>query len=354
MTQALRVCIASYDDDPPEGGQGVYVRGLRNALEADGVEVRTVSGRGAHAVPYPRIVHRAPLDFSLALTRDPSPLLSPRPDVVHAQSGPGGVLLPRRIDAPLVYTAHHTYQQAYGRLAPRRALAVLERRSLRLAGAVIAVSPSTAQAVRDMGVRNVEVIPPGVDAEALGRHGEALRDPGLVLFAGRLEPEKGPLDAVAVMRAVHEQNSAVHGVVVGRGRLDAAVRGAAAQSGGVVEVRGAVSDAELGELYARAAVLVVPSRYEGLGMVALEAAAAGAAVVASDVTGLRDAVAGRGVLVPAGDVAAMVAAVCALLADPTRRAEVAERSRLAVGSAHSWGACAAAVQAVYLRVASSR
>jgi glycosyltransferase involved in cell wall biosynthesis len=351
MTDATRVVIASYDDDPPEGGQGVYVRGLRSALQQQGMEVRTVAGHGANAITYRRITHRAPLDFSLQLTRDPSPLLRPGADVVHAQGGPGGVLLLRRIAAPLVYTAHHTYRQAYGALAPRRALGRLERRAYRLADAVIAVSPSTASAVRAMGVHNVEVIPPGIDLERLGGHSESLRDPNLLLFVGRLEPEKAPLDAIAAMRAVHEQNHSARGIVVGRGSLEAQVRQAAAQSGGVVEVRGGVSDEELSALYGSAAVLLVPSRYEGLGMVALEAMAAGAAVVAADVTGLRDAVSGRGLLVPSGVTSAMAREAAALLAEPTRRNELAERAREDVRRTHSWGTCAKAVQVVYRHLA---
>ncbi|HEV7679788.1 MAG TPA: glycosyltransferase family 4 protein [Candidatus Dormibacteraeota bacterium] len=348
MTGApLSVVIGSYDGDPPEGGQGVYVRGLRAALQAQGVDVRTVSGRGAQAIPYSRILHRAPLDFSLALTRDPSPLLRPQPDVVHLQGGPGGVLLPRRLPVPVVYTAHHTYRQAYGSLAPRRALAPLERRSYRLASAVIAVSASTASAVSAMGVRNVQVIPPGIDAEALGAFGESRRDPRLLLFAGRLEPEKGALDAVAAMRAVIERVPGARGVVVGRGRQEAELRAAAAMTGGRVEVRGAVSDEELRSLYAAAAVVLMPSRYEGLGLVALEAMAAGAAVVAYDVTGLRDAAGLGGVLVAAGDVAAMAREAAALLSDPVRRADLAAAGREAVLRTHSWGACADGVLALY-------
>lgn len=343
----MRVCIASYDDAPPEGGQGVYVRGLRRALEHDGVEVRTVSGRGDHAIAYPRITRRAPLDFSLALSRNPAPLLTPRPDLVHAQGGPGGVLLPRRLDVPVVYTAHHTYRQAHPLGSVRRLPAPLERRSYRLAAAVIAVSPSTGAAVRAMGVRNVEVIPPGIEVEELAAHGESLRDPGLVLFVGRLEPEKGPLDAVAVMEEVRRRHPGAHGVVVGRGSLDAGVRAAAARGGGGVEVRGAIPDDELRRLYAAASVLLVPSRYEGLGIVALEAMAAGAAVVAYDVTGLRDAVAGRGVLVAPGDGGAMARETAALLADPGRRAGVAEAAANAVKGSYAWGTCAGAVQAVY-------
>jgi glycosyltransferase involved in cell wall biosynthesis len=331
----------------------VYVNGLRNALQRDGVEVHTVAGHGAHAIDYPAVFHRAPLDFSLQLNRDSAPLLAPHGDVIHAQGGPGGVLLLRRLSTPLLYTAHHTYRQAYGVTSARRALAPLERRSYRLAATVIAVSPSTASAVAAMGVRNVEVVPPGIDVDTLGALGESRRDPDLLLFVGRLEPEKGPLQAVAVMRAVAARRPGVRGVIVGRGSLEPEVHAAAKKSGGVVEVRGPVPADELRELYARAAVLLVPSRYEGLGFVALEAMAAGAAVVAHDVTGLRDAVGGHGVLVPQGDTEAMVAAATALLADPERRRELAEAAGLAVRSTHSWTACARGVQELYRHVAAT-
>jgi glycosyltransferase involved in cell wall biosynthesis len=219
-----------------------------------------------------------------------------------------------------------------------------------MAAAVIAVSPSTAQAVAAMGVRNVEVVPPGIDVDTLGALGESRRDPDLLLFVGRLEPEKGPLRAVAAMRAVAERRPGTRGLVVGRGSLEPEVHAAARRSGGVVEVRGAVPAEELHELYARAAVLLVPSRYEGLGLVALEAMAAGAAVVAHDVTGLRDAVGGSGVLVAPGDTAAMATAVAALLEEPERRRELAEAARTAVRSTHSWTACARGVQELYRRV----
>jgi glycosyltransferase involved in cell wall biosynthesis len=352
----MRVCIATYDDDPPEGGQGVYVRGLRAALQQRGVEVTTVAGRGAHAVAYRRVLHRAPLDLSVALNRNATAMLRSAPDVVHAQGGPGGVLLLRRLPVPLVYTAHHTYRQAYATwLAPRRSLAWLERRAYARAAAVLAVSPSTAAAVRAMGVRGrVEVVPPGVDVDALGARGESVRDAGLLLFVGRLEDEKGVLDAVTVMQALARERPDVHGVVVGRGSLERRVRGLATTAGGhTVEVAGALPDDAVHELYARAAVVLVPSRYEGLGLVALEAMAAGAAVVGYDVTGLRDAVGDGGLLVPPGDVAALVAAARSLLTDPSRRAEVAARGRERVAP-YRWSDTAARVEAIYREVLAGR
>jgi glycosyltransferase involved in cell wall biosynthesis len=312
--------------------------------------VRTVAGHGAAAVRFPRVTGRAPLDLSLALLRDPRPLLAGPPDVIHAMGGPGGVLLPRRLGVPVVYTAHHTYRQAHPLRSPRRLLSLVERRSYRLAAAVLAVSATTADAVLRLGVSasRVEVLPPGIEVGRLDR-GEARRDPGLVLFVGRLEPEKRPLDAVAVMaRLAAGRGPRLRGMVIGAGSLEPAVRTAAAAAPpGAIEVRGAVSEDELLDAYAAAAVLVVPSRYEGLGLVALEAMAAGAAVVAYDVPGLRDAVTGRGRLVPSGDREAMARACSALIREPAERAELAARARDSVIAAHSWDAVAARVEAVY-------
>ncbi|TMC48870.1 MAG: glycosyltransferase family 4 protein [Chloroflexi bacterium] len=353
MNATLRAVIATYDGEPPIGGQGVLVRGLRAALAARGVDVRMVAGHGEGALRYPRVTGRGPLDFSIALNRDPVPLLAAGPGLVHAQGGPGGVLLLRRLPVPVVYTAHHTYRQAYSPRRLQRAMSPLEARAYRRAALVMAVSPSTADAVRALGVGagRIEVVPPGIDIDRLD-HGEASREPRRLLFAGRLEPEKGALEAVAVMVAVSGAVAGVRGAVAGAGGLDSRVRAAAAAApGGGVEVLGAVSDEELWRQYARAAVVLMPSRYEGLGLVALEAMGAGCAVVGYDVSGLRDALAGgAGVLVPAGDQAALVAACRSLLEDEARRSEIAERGRARVRERHAWDAIAGRVAEVYRAV----
>jgi glycosyltransferase involved in cell wall biosynthesis len=348
----VRAVIATFDDAPPIGGQGRYVCGLRSALQRRGVEVRTVAGHGDQAVPVPRVTGRPPLDHSLALTRHPRPLLRPAPDVVHVMGGPGGVIIPRRLPVPVVYTAHHTYRQAFPRHSPRRLLSPVEARSYRLAAMVLAVSPSTADAVLRLGVpaRRVEVLAPGIDVERFHRD-DAARDPRRLLYVGRLEAEKRPLDAVAVMAELARLHPGVRGTVIGRGRLDEVVRTAAATAPeGAVEVRGRVSEDELARAYGEAAVLLVPSCYEGLGLVALEAMAAGVVVVAYDVSGLRDAVGGLGELVGSGDRQGLARTCAALIADPARRAEMGARAGAAVRRAHSWDAVAARVEEVYRAV----
>ena len=84
-----RVTMVSYDDDPPLGGQGVVVHGMRAALERRGVPVHTISGRGEHAIAVARRTGRAPLDLSLQINRYPQIMLRAQPDVVHAHGGPG-------------------------------------------------------------------------------------------------------------------------------------------------------------------------------------------------------------------------------------------------------------------------
>jgi D-inositol-3-phosphate glycosyltransferase len=96
-------------------------------------------------------------------------------------------------------------------------------------------------------------------------------EPPHVLYAGRLSPEKGIDDFLAATEGLPR-------VIVGAGPV------------AVPESVGAVPHAVLGGYYERAAVVCVPSRREGYGMVAREAMAYGRPVVATPVGGLQDAI----------------------------------------------------------------
>ncbi len=341
-----RVTIASYDDDPPLGGQGVVVHGMRAALERRGVQVHTISGRGEHAIAFARRTGRAPLDFSMQLNRYPQILLRAAPDVIHAQGGPGGVLLWKKLGAPLVYTAHHTYRQAHRLGSVKRMLNGVEARSYRGAAMVLPVSRSTANALLEMRIpaSRIEVVSNGVDAVDLPG---VDHEDGRVLFVSRMEREKGALDAISLLQALTDADPSVHGVMVGTGSLATDVQKAADASGGRIEYLGGLDREALNREYARAAVLVMPSRFEGLGMVALEAQAAGTPVAGFDVDGLRDAVGVGGVLAPAGDLEALRDATADLLKDPARRAELGARGREVVLAEHSWDAIAARLEEIY-------
>lgn len=350
-TAPIHVQLVTWDDDPPVGGQGVYVRELRRALVTRGTEVSTCAGRGEFAMSYPRVTGRAHLDMSIALNRSLRPILESKADVLHVSGGPGGILLLRRTPHPTVYTAHHTHRQSPGAPRLRRLFQRLERRSYDLADVVAAVSPSTARAVVDMGVPSskVTVIPPGIDVGPAAA-GDTEREEARILFVGRLEPVKGPLDAVAAMDALTQKVEGCRGFVVGSGSLSTQVAHAAASTSGRVTFLGALADEEVLLEYRRAQVVLVPSAFEGLGMVALEAMASGAAVVGYDVEGLHDTIGSCGRLVPHGDVRGLIDACLELLADPEGLGDLVQRAHETVSREHSWSRCAEQFDALYRRL----
>jgi glycosyltransferase involved in cell wall biosynthesis len=103
---------------------------------------------------------------------------------------------------------------------------------------------------------------------------------------------------------------------------------------------GFVPHHELAPLYARAAVVAVPSHREGFGVACAEAMAAGRPVVASAVGGLLDLVVDgeTGLLVPPRDVPALRAALERLLGDAELRRRLGEAGRRRVQEHFSWPA----------------
>jgi D-inositol-3-phosphate glycosyltransferase len=168
----------------------------------------------------------------------------------------------------------------------------------------------------------VKTVHPGVDLSVFrpGSRAAARRALGLpadaivLLFAGRMQPLKGPdilLRAVAQMIKQDPGLAAQLAVVFvggpsGLGRNDPdMVTQLAAQLGisGVVRLEPPCAQPDLAEWYRAASVVTVPSHSESFGLVALEAQACGTPVVAAAVGGLRTAVrdGDSGVLVDSHD-----------------------------------------------------
>jgi alpha-1,3-rhamnosyl/mannosyltransferase len=113
---------------------------------------------------------------------------------------------------------------------------------------------------------------------------------------------------------------------------DIARRAAAPDLAGRVHVLGRVAAGELRTLFAAAAVVAVPSRYEGFGLPALEALAAGRPTVVADAGSLPEVVGDAAIVVPPGDVEAWAAALTTALDDDTVRARLVEAGPLAAAS----------------------
>ncbi len=116
---------------------------------------------------------------------------------------------------------------------------------------------------------------------------------------------------------------------------------------------GAIDDIDLASLYRRASVVALPSTHEGFGLIALEAMASAAPVVATAVGNLPDLTAGVATLVPPMDPPALAAALGAVLSDPVQSARM-RHAGPARATEYSWARTAAATADVYREIALNR
>jgi glycosyltransferase involved in cell wall biosynthesis len=212
-------------------------------------------------------------------------------------------------------------------LARRLPFAV--RPVVRRAVAVVCASPFLAGQASALGAGEVVVVPLGVD---LPEHVAEPEIPPHVLYVGRLSEEKGVRDFLAASAGLPR-------VVVGDGPL----------RGQAPDAVGFVPHERLGEFYERAAIVCVPSRREGYGVVAREAMAYGRPVVATAVGGLRDAVLDEetGLLVEPGHLGQLRAALERLLDDPALAARLGANARAVAARDYSWPVATAALLEVY-------
>lgn len=212
---------------------------------------------------------------------------------------------------PVVSTEHNLdVDEPPWKTAVKRASGAIPRR-------IVAVSDAVASHLWRLGVprSRIEVIHNGVDPARFAAPwtgGEG------VLAVGRLVPQKGFDVLIAAARRLGH----VRFAIAGEGPLREALEASAPAN---VRFLGRVED--IAERMARADVVVVPSRWEGFGLAAAEALAAGAPLVASRVDGLVEVVGDAGVLVPADDPDALTLALGSLLADPVRRQALSRAGR---------------------------
>jgi len=272
-----------------------------------------------------------------------------KPDVVHLHSSKAGLAgrLAIRGSVPTVFQPHAwSFLAVTGR--SRSAALAWERWAARWTHALLAVSEDELRTGREHGVTAPgEVVPNGVD---LSRHAPQDRDAArrelglggepLAVCVGRLCEQKGQ-----DLLLGHWQGGRL--ALVGDGPSAGALRRGASET---VTFAGDVADPR--PWYAAADVVVVPSRWEGMALVPIEAMAAGRSVVAFGVSGIRESVPpGAGAVVTPGDAATLVGEVVRRLGDRDLAAREGGHGRRHVERHHDAAAQAARVREVYARLA---
>ena len=369
------------------GGLGRHVHHLATALAAAGHEVMVLSRRPFDTDPstHPttdevhegvRVVAAAqdPHEFDFgadmmawALAMGHSMLRSGLaagfvPDVVHAHDwlvAHPAVALAEFFDVPLVSTLHATEAGRHsgwinGSIS--RQVHALESWLARESDSLITCSASMRDEITTLFGPfrpDVRVIPNGIE---VARWPFAARKkpagPARLLYVGRLEYEKGIHDLIAALPRIRRTHPGTTLTVAGEGtQLDWLIEEArrhrvlkATTFDGHLnhdELLGALHDTD---------AAVLPSHYEPFGIAALEAAAAGAPLVTSNVGGLGELVINgqTGMSFAPRDLAGLATAVRQVLDDPDKAQQRAIAARERLTSDFDWGTVATETAQVYL------
>jgi alpha-maltose-1-phosphate synthase len=382
LTDRLRVALLTREY-PPEvyGGAGVHVTYLAREL-APLVDV-TVHCQGADR---PNAVAHQPWDL-LADANQALQVISTdlsmtaavgSAQLVHSHTwyaNLAGHLAAMLYDIPHVMTMHSLEvlrpwkaEQLGGGY---RLSSWCERDSATAADAVIAVSDGMRAdimtAYPDIPAERIHVIRNGIDTteyapdpgtEVLERFGVDLARP-YVIFVGRITRQKGvPVLLRAASALVPEAQLVLCAGAADTPELLAEVTGLVdglqASRSGVLWIPQMLPRPELVQLLTHATVFAIPSMYEPLGIVNLEAMACATAVVGSRTGGIPEVVADgqTGLLVPPDDPGQLAEALNALLRDPDRARAMGHAGRKRAVAEFGWQAIAAQTAALYAKLVS--
>jgi len=327
------------------------------AFAAEGFDVMGVSAPGpyvealeARGVPHVALAHAtrsmAPVEDARAFAELVRLFRRLRPAIVHTHNPKPGVygrIAARVARVPVVVnTVHGLYAQPGDPVARRAVVYSLERLASTCSDAELVQNPEDLAVLARLRVpgAKVRLLGNGIDltrfdpatvepddaAAAREELGATDPDDVVVGLVGRLVREKGYADVFAAARTLRDQMPNVRIAVIGNDEpekadaLSAEDRANAVAAG--VRMLGGRSDVV--RLYRGMDLFVLASHREGFPRSAMEAAAMGLPVVATDIRGCRQVVERdvTGLLVPPRDPVALAAAIASLAADAPRRKEM--------------------------------
>lgn len=250
----------------------------------------------------------------------------------------------------IVAFVHHPLADETGLSEPERSrIAALEARLLKLVRGVLAPSESTASLVAAYGVARarIAVTPPGTAKPAHPNRRRPARSRVEFVCIASLTPRKGHLILVEALAALAERDWQCRciGSLTRDPATAATVRYDIGRQGlkGRIALVGEWKPARLGEAYAAADAVVLPSFHEGYGMALAEALAYGVPVISTTAGAIPETVPpGAGLLVPPGDAPALAKALQRFLDEPALRARLAAGARRAGARLPDWPRAVAA------------
>ncbi|MCW3979870.1 MAG: glycosyltransferase family 4 protein [Candidatus Bathyarchaeota archaeon] len=388
----MRICLLSWEFPPRiVGGIARHVFGLAKALAKDGNEVGVVTldfpgvpireeiegfkvYRSKTEVGHPNFLTWAFL-FNHFLEKDLANAHKDLDfDIIHIHDwlvAPAGIGFKSFLAKPLVCTMHSTEHGRSGLHSPdSHMIDGMEWWACYEANRIIVTSNSMKGEVCghfDLLGEKVDVIANGIELEkysvdvdrwAVRRRFGVGDHEKLVLFVGRLVPQKGIEYLIRAVPRISRRFPEAKFLIVGEGWMRSHLEWLADQSGERwrINFTGFIPDQDLTALTKSADVMVVPSVYEPFGIVALEGMAAGIPVVASQVGGLAEVIEHdrTGVYIHSRNPESIGWGVDRVLSDPGYRDWLVKNANETVRTKFSWEAVAKHTTEVYKRVLGER
>jgi glycosyltransferase involved in cell wall biosynthesis len=359
----LHICMITREFPPESGGIGYYVLNLSKNLLAMGHKV-TVMTRGTTARFTKEIISGIdvfkipffpfyPLHIWIHgwFVNSIFKSLEPRFDLVHLHSP---LPPPVKTELPTITTVHtsmkidskyHEVIDFFSFAEKMQSMLVypaIEKNLLNNSKSITSVSLSVAKELSNYGInpQKITIVGNAVDEKEFTPIRSNVRSEKYVLYTGVLRARKGLFDLLECAEYVCKIYSDVKFLVCGTGpfsqNLREKVRVKKLERN--VKFLGYVDRNKLVELYQNATVQVIPSHYEGLPTVLLEAMSCGLPVVATDVGGSSDVISTGvdGFLVPPKSPREMADVILKLLADKELRKKIGSNARKTIEKFYTW------------------
>lgn len=408
----MKICLLTYRGNMYCGGQGIYIYYLSRELQRLGHEVHVISGppypqvvegvklhklkshsvlvSGHGATNHVGPIHNAidlceftatsmgvytePFAFSMRAYHEIKRLAPDITfDVIHDNQCLGyGLTMLKRLKLPLVATIHHPisidraadFEQALSRMERLRRrwfysfYVPMQSSVARHVDRVITVSECSAREIeRLIGIpqSRMRVIYNGVDTNLFRNHNGTAKEPRSIIFVGNTEDrKKGIIHLLQAIRIIKDECPVKLTIVDGGAPRTAYAPSLVREYGlhNQVTVVHRLSGEELVQHYATAEIAAVPSLFEGFGFPAAEAMACELPVITTKAGALPELVSDgdNGILIDAGDIPALAAAIKRLLEDKDLRRKMGLAGREIAERKFNWEQAAKQTLEVYQQV----
>lgn len=374
----MRILAVTPYYEPEGGGLERYAHAILRRLAARGHEVMAMSmTHGAAAEEIRDGVHVQRIPAAIRIGNTPvhpafyrhvrGAIRASRPDIVvgHAPvpfSAEMAFFAASGESTPFVLTFHAG--QLHGsnpllELVASLDRATLQRRMVQGSSGLIGVSSYVRRHALSGRLRDVHVVPPGVDLTRF--HSSRAPARPHILFVGPLDGSyrwKGIDVLMDAFQIVRRGIPEARLTLVGSGNRVPELRFRAEEEGGDIRFRGRLDDFALDGAYKDCSMVVLPSTTdaEAFGMVLAEANASGRPVIGSDIGGIPEFVKpGRnGLLARPGDPRDLARNILRLLSDPTEAARMGRAGRRHVARNHNWDRLTETTEAVLAMAAAPR